>query len=267
MKIGFIGCGNMGEAFLKGIINSKIVKTEDIFVYAKSKNAHIENTYKVNISSDENELTKNADIIFLGVKPNVYFTVLDKIKENLSENKTIVTMAAGITIDSMYEKLQEKRNIKIIRTMPNLPLMIGEGCIAYTFSENLLSDEKEFFTKLFNKIGMAMEIKENLYDAIIGASGSSPAFVYVFIEAIADAVVAAGLPRKVAYQLIAQTVVGAGKMVISTGKHPGELKDDVCSPGGTTIEGIKVLEENKFRGAVIEGISAIIEKSKKMSKN
>ncbi|MDR3260192.1 MAG: pyrroline-5-carboxylate reductase [Fusobacteriaceae bacterium] len=267
MKIGFIGCGNMGEAFLKGIINSKIVKVDDIFVYAKSKNTHIKNTYNVNILSNENEITKVADIIFLGVKPNVYFAVLDKIKEDLSENKTIVTMAAGITISSMYDKLSEKRNIRIIRTMPNLPLMIGEGCIAYTFSENVLSDEREFFTELFNKIGMAIEIKENLYSAIIGASGSSPAFVYVFIEAMADAVVAAGLPRKVAYQLVAQSVVGAGKMVISTGKHPGELKDDVCSPGGTTIEGIKVLEGDRFRGAVIDGISAIIEKSEKMSKN
>ena len=144
--------------------------------------------------------------------------------------------------------------------MPNLPLMVQEGCIAYAFNENIEEEEKKFFKELFEKIGVAIETKEELFDAVIGASGSSPAFMFMFIEALADAAVYEGLPRSDAYKLVGQTLVGCGKLFLESGKHPGELKDNVCSPGGTTIVGVRYLEEAGFRGAVIKAVTETIKK-------
>ena len=266
-KIGFIGCGNMGKAFLKGILSSKLIDNQNTYVYEKYNSEKIKEEFEVKLVSNENELAQKSDIIFLAIKPNDYIAVLEKIKNDIDEKKIIVTMAPGISIQTVEDVLDNGKNkIKVIRTMPNLPLMIGEGCIAYSFGEFVLDEEKNAMTNLFSKIGTAIEIKETLFDAIIGASGSSPAFIYMFIEALADGAVLGGLPRKDAYRLIAQTMVGCGKMVLETGKHPGELKDNVCSPGGTTIEGVKTLEEEGFRGAVIKAVTDTIEKSIKMKK-
>jgi pyrroline-5-carboxylate reductase len=264
MKIGFIGCGNMGEAFLRGIISSGLIKVSDIFVYDKLRNDAIHKAYSVHVCANESEVGKSVDAVFLAVKPDIYPDVLENVKNSL-KNVIIVSMAPGISIATIAKKMLPHQNIKIVRTMPNLPLMIGEGCIAYTFGKNLEEKEKEFFTMLFRSIGLSLEIKEELYEAVTGTSGSSPAFVFVFIEALADAAVAAGLSRKDAYHLAAQTVVGSARMVLMTGKHPGELKDNVCSPGGTTIEGIMKLEENGFRGAVTKAVMATIEKAKKIA--
>lgn len=264
-KIGFIGCGNMGEAFLKGIVNSGLVDQKDVFVYDKIRKEHIQETYGVNGLNDEVSVVKHCDIIFLAIKPNVYFDVIDKIKDSVNSTKIIVAMAPGISMESIQDQI-DNMNSKIVRTMPNLPLMVQEGCIAYAFNENVESEERAFFKELFEKIGVAVETKEELFDAVIGASGSSPAFVFMFIEALADAAVYEGLPRTDAYKLVGQTLVGCGKMFLESGKHPGELKDNVCSPGGTTIVGVKFLEENGFRGAVIKAATETIKKSKEMSK-
>jgi len=266
-KVGFIGCGNMGKAFLKGILSSQMIKNEETYVFEKYNSEEIKKEFGINLVQSENELVQNTDVIFLAIKPNDYFTVLKKIRKDITENKIIITMAPGISIESVEKAIFNGKNkAKVIRTMPNLPLMIGEGCIAYSFGEAITDEEKEFLSTLFKKIGVSIEIKEVLFDAVIGASGSSPAFVYMFIEALADGAVLGGLPRKDAYKLVAQTVVGCGKMVLETGKHPGELKDNVCSPGGTTIEGVKTLEEEGFRGAVIKAVTDTIEKSIKMKK-
>ncbi|MDU1911666.1 pyrroline-5-carboxylate reductase [Fusobacterium sp.] len=264
-RVGFIGCGNMGEAFLKGIINSLIVEISDINVYDSVRGEEIENKYGVKALENELDLIHNSDIIFLAVKPNVYFDVIDEIKDSINSSKILVAMAPGITMDDILEET-ENRNSKIVRTMPNLPLMVQEGCIAYSFNENIEDEEKVFFKELFEKIGMAIEIKEELFDAVIGASGSSPAFMFMFIEALADAVVLEGLPRTAAYKLIGQTLIGCGKLFLESGKPPGELKDNVCSPGGTTIVGVKSLEENGFRGAIIKAAIETINKSKEMTK-
>lgn len=264
-KIGFIGCGNMGEAFLKGIINSKVVTKDDLYVFDKIKGNDIKEKYSINILDDEISIVKECDIIFLAIKPNVYFDVINKIKDVVNSTKVLVAMAPGITMESILDEV-DNRNSKIVRTMPNLPLMVQEGCIAYAFNENIEAEEKEFFKNLFDLIGASIEIKEDLFDAVIGASGSSPAFVFMFIEALADAAVYEGLSRQDAYKLVGQTLVGCGKMFLESGKHPGELKDNVCSPGGTTIVGVKSLEESGFRGAIIDAAIKTIEKSKKMSK-
>ncbi|WP_294705677.1 pyrroline-5-carboxylate reductase [uncultured Fusobacterium sp.] len=265
-KIGFIGCGNMGEAFLKGIINSLLVEINDIYIYDKLRKDEISEKYGVHKLESEVEIVDKCDIIFLAIKPNVYFDVIDKIKENINSTKIIVAMAPGISMEDILEAT-DNRNSKIVRTMPNLPLMVQEGCIAYAFNENIEDEEKVFFKELFEKIGVAIETKEELFDAVIGASGSSPAFMFMFIEALADAAVSEGLPRSDAYKLVGQTLVGCGKLFLESGKHPGELKDSVCSPGGTTIVGVRFLEENGFRGAVIKAVTETIKKSKEMSQS
>lgn len=264
-KVGFIGCGNMGEAFLKGIINSKMIDKQEIYVYDRSKSLKIKETYDINILENEIKVVEVCDIIFLAVKPEIYFDVIDEIKDAVNSTKVIIAMAPGINMETILDQI-DNANSKIIRTMPNLPLMIQEGAIAYAFNENIEEDEAIYFKRLFEKIGVAIEIKEELFDAVIGASGSSPAFIFMFIEALADAVVASGLPREDAYKLIGQTFVGAGKMFLESNAHPGALKDRVCSPGGTTIVGVNTLEENGFRGAVIRAAIKTIEKSKEMSK-
>ena len=265
-KIGFIGCGNMGEAFLKGIINSQMVLVENLYVYDKLKGNYINDTYGVNVLNDEISIVKECDVIFLAIKPNVYFEVIDKIKDAVNSTKIIVAMAPGVTMESIVDEI-DNMSSKIVRTMPNLPLMVQEGCIAYAFNENIESEEKKYFKTLFEAIGTAVEIKEELFDAVIGASGSSPAFMFMFIEALADAAVFEGLPRDAAYKLVGQTMIGCGKMFLESGQHPGVLKDNVCSPGGTTIAGVKSLEEDGFRGAVIKAAVETIIKSKEMSKN
>ena len=265
-KIGFIGCGNMGEAFLKGIINSQLINSANIFVYDKLKGDLISEKYGVNSSKDEIEVVEKSDIIFLAIKPNVNEDVIDKIKDIVNSTKIMVAMAPGITMEDILEKTENTNN-KIVRTMPNLPLMVQEGCIAYAFNENVEDEEKVFFKTLFEKIGMAIETKEELFDAVIGASGSSPAFMFMFIEALADAAVYEGLPRSDAYKLVGQTMIGCGKMFLESGKHPGELKDNVCSPGGTTIVGVRYLEECGFRGGIIKAATETIKKSKEMSQN
>lgn len=266
MKLGFIGCGNMGEAFLKGIINSEEIEKKHIYIYDKVRGEEIANRYEVNLLSDELAVVEECNVIFLAVKPNIYFDVIDKIKDSVNSSKIIVAMAPGITMENILDEI-DNRNSKIVRTMPNLPLMVQEGCIAYAFNENIEEEEKKFFKTLFEKIGVAIETKEELFDAVIGASGSSPAFMFMFIEALADAAVCEGLPRNDAYKLVGQTLVGCGKLFLESGKHPGELKDSVCSPGGTTIVGVRYLEEAGFRGAVIKAVTETIKKSKEMSQN
>ena len=263
-KVGFIGCGNMGEAFLKGIINSELFENANLFVYDKLRGKEISDKYNINYLDSEIVITEECDIIFLAIKPNVYFEVIDKIKESINSTKLIVAMAPGISMEDILEAT-DNRNSKIVRTMPNLPLMVQEGCIAYAFNENVEEEERALFKELFEKIGVAIETKEELFDAVIGASGSSPAFMFMFIEALADAAVYEGLPRSDAYKLVGQTLVGCGKLFLESGKHPGELKDNVCSPGGTTIVGVKYLEEYGFRGSVIKAVTETIKKSKEMS--
>lgn len=266
MKIGFIGCGNMGEAFLKGIINSEMVELKNLYVCDKIRGEEVANKYSINCYQEEVAIVEECDIVFLAIKPNVYFDVIDKIKDSVNSSKIIVAMAPGITLENILDAI-DNRNSKIVRTMPNLPLMVQEGCIAYAFNENVEDNEKRFFKELFEKIGVAIETKEELFDAVIGASGSSPAFMFMFIEALADAAVYEGLPRSDAYKLVGQTLIGCGKLFIESGKHPGELKDNVCSPGGTTIVGVRYLEEAGFRGAVIKAVTETIKKSKEMSRN
>ncbi|WP_320047525.1 pyrroline-5-carboxylate reductase [uncultured Ilyobacter sp.] len=265
-KIGFIGCGNMGEAILGGILSSGILKSDNIWVSELSKTRldELSEKYGVNTTTDGKEVVKNSDIFIIAVKPNIYPAVLEDIKELVDSTKTVVTIAAGVTIASVENIIGSDK--RIIRTMPNTPALVGEGMTSISPNGMVSIEELEEIKIIFGSFGKSEILSEYLIDSVIGVSGSSPAYVFMFIEALADGAVLQGMPRDKAYKFAAQSVLGSAKMVLETGKHPGVLKDAVCSPGGTTIEAVKVLEEEGFRKAVIKAVEACAEKSKKMSK-
>ena len=264
-KIGFIGAGNMGGAILGGILNSKMIDNNHIIASAKSDRTieKIKNDYNVNVTKDSKEVVEFSDLIVIGVKPDIYDEILEEIKD-LINDKIIITIAAGKTIEAMEKIIGDDK--KIVRTMPNTPSLVGEGMTSLSPNKNISEEELSFVKSIFDSLGKSEVVKEDLIHAVIGASGSSTAYAFMFIEAIADGAVRCGMPRDKAYTFAAQGVLGAAKMVLDTGKHPGELKDMVCSPGGTTIEAVKVLEEEKFRGAVLKAIDSCVKKSIEMSK-
>lgn len=265
-KVGFIGCGNMSKAMIGGIVKSGIINPENITV-SDLKQSFLDKAkegFKVNTTTDSKEVVKNSDIVVVAVKPNVYDIVLEQVKEFIDNEKIIVTIAAGKTIKSVEDVIGNDK--KIVRTMPNTPALVNEGMSALCKNNNVSDEELDCIKSIFNSFGKAEIVTEGLIDAVIGASGSAPAYVFMFIEAIADAAVLNGMARDKAYTFAAQAVMGSAKMVLETGKHPGELKDMVCSPGGTTIEAVKTLEAEGFRSSVIKAVCDCVNKSKEMSK-
>ena len=265
MKIGFIGTGNMGSSIIKGILSSKFEENENINIFDldKDKVNNLVKEYGINAVNSEKELAKNCDIIVLSVKPHIIPIVLKNLSGNVKKDTIILTIAAGISISVIENALGEDK--KVVRTMPNTPAQVLSGMTAVTFNKNIENSEKEIIFKLLNSFGKSVEIEEKLMHAYTGISGSLPAYVYMFMEALADGGVLCGMPRNKAYEIVAQTVAGSAKMLLETGKHPGQLKDEVCSPAGTTIEAVRVLETGNFRGNVIEAVAACTEKSKEMA--
>lgn len=264
MKIGFIGLGNMASAIIGGILNRQILKPEDIigadtFPAAAQK---AKEGFDIGICKDNLETARQSDILFLAVKPVYLAEVIAQIKDSVKDNTVIVSIVAGKTIAWIEEEFG--RTIKLVRCMPNTPALVGEGCTAMSPNTEVTAQEEAEVLRLLQAFGKAHKVPENLMDAVVGVSGSAPAYVFLFIEAMADAAVLAGMPRKQAYEFAAQAVLGSAKMVLETGKHPGELKDMVCSPAGTTIEAVKVLEEMGMRAAVMNAVEACVEKSKNL---
>ncbi len=265
MKLGIIGAGNMGSSILKGVTSSNFLENKNVAIFDldKEKIEELSKEYGVKKAENENELAKESDILILSVKPNVVPKVLDKIKDDLLEKTIVLSIAAGISIDFIENIIGTDK--KVIRTMPNTPAQVMEGMTAVSFNQNIQENEKSMIFKLLNSFGKSIEIEEKLMHAYTGISGSLPAYVYVFMEALADGGVLEGMPRDKAYEIIAQTVLGSAKMMLETKKHPGVLKDEVTSPGGTTIAALKVLEDGKFRGTIMEAVKACTEKSKEMA--
>lgn len=265
-KIGFIGSGNMAKAMIGGIVKSGLVDSKNLISSDLNESVleAIRNEFNINTTTKSEDVVKNSDIIIVAVKPNIYDMVLESVKEFIDNEKIIVTIAAGKTIKSIENVIGEDK--KIIRTMPNTPALVNEGMSAICKNKNIVDEELEMVKTIFSAFGKAEIVNEYLIDSVIGVSGSSPAYVFMFIEAMADAAVLYGMPRNQAYKFAAQAVMGSAKMVLETGKHPGELKDMVCSPGGTTIEAVKTLEAEGFRHAVISAMCDCMEKSKEMSK-
>ena len=265
-KIGFIGGGNMGGAIISGIRKANLVANNALMVSDKSKEAltRLKEQHEVLTTFDNKEVASFADILFLAVKPNLFPDVIAEIKDVIKDDIVIVSIAAGKTIKEIENTFG--KTIKLVRTMPNTPAMVLEGMSALCPNKFVSDEEVAIVKEIFESFGKAEVIKEDLIDAVIGVSGSSPAYVYMFIEAMADAAVMGGMPRKQAYTFSAQAVLGSAKMVLETGIHPGELKDMVCSPAGTTISAVAELEKQGMRSAVIEAVKACMDKSKAMSK-
>ena len=266
MKLGFIGCGNMAQAMITGILTQEVVNPNDLIVSNphKEKVATLKQQFGIMTTTDNKEVARESDILVLSVKPQVYPTVIKEIREEVSTEQIIVTIAAGVSMATTER--QFGKETKIVRVMPNTPALVGEGMSGLCCNEYVTEEEFDQVHHIFESFGKAEKITENLMDAVVGVSGSGPAYVYMFIEAMADAGVTQGLPRKQAYTFAAQTLLGSAKMVLETGKHPGELKDAVCSPAGTTIEAVNVLEKKGMRSAVIEAVTAAAKKNHALGK-
>lgn len=263
--IGFIGSGNMANAMIGGILKAKLVPSNQVICSdpSETKLEKMKQQYGLLITTDNNEVATKADILVLSVKPQFYPEVIKQIKAQVSDNTIIVVIAAGQKIEAV-KKLFEK-NIKVVRCMPNTPALVDEGMAAITPCPMVLPEELDLICNIFNSFGKCEIIPEKLMDVVTGVSGSSPAFIFMIIEAMADGAVLEGMPRDKAYTFAAQAVLGSAKMVLETKKHPAELKDMVCSPGGTTIEGVSVLEEKGLRTSLIAAIQAATKKSKDLS--
>ncbi|MCL2754014.1 MAG: pyrroline-5-carboxylate reductase [Defluviitaleaceae bacterium] len=268
MKLGFIGAGNMAGAIIGGIVNSGLCQPKDIIASALRNHRllALKEQYSILTTQDNEEVIKKSDIVFLCVKPQVIDTVISQIKNTAANDKIIVSVAAGKTLEQLYS-IFEVPEAKIIRAMPNTPSAVGCGMTAICHRPNIQPHDLDNVRKIFESIGKVAVLPEELFHAFIGIAGSSPAYVFMFIEAMADAGVSHGLSRSDALIFASQAVLGAAQMVINAGIHPAVLKDNVASPNGTTIEAICELEARGFRNAVISAVDACVQKSKKMSKD
>lgn len=264
MKIGFVGCGNMATAIIGGILEKGILKKEDIKASTKTENSakKVQETLGIECTTDNKKAVQDADVIFLAVKPQFCEEVIQEIKSEIKSEQVIISIAAGKKLE--WLEAQFGAGHKIIRTMPNTPALVGEGITGVCPNKEVTERELEDALVLLRSFGRADTVTEKILDVVGAVSGSSPAFVFMFIEAMADGAVAEGMPRKQAYEFAAQAVYGSAKMVLEIGMHPGELKDMVCSPAGTTIEGVGVLEERGMRSAVSESIRACVKKTKQL---
>ncbi|KPU27034.1 pyrroline-5-carboxylate reductase [Caloranaerobacter sp. TR13] len=264
--IGFIGCGNMGQAMMVGIVKSNLVLPEQVIVsdINEKRLSFVSNEYGVKTTTDNKKVAKAADILVLAIKPDIYEQIIEEIRDFVKEDVIIVIIAAGKDINGIEKSFGRK--LKVVRTMPNTPALVGEGMTSMCFNEKLTKEEIDELISIFESFGKVEIVDEKLMGAVISVSGSSPAYVFMLIEAMADAAVLDGLARDKAYRMAAQAVLGAAKMVLDTKKHPGELKDMVCSPGGTTIEAVATLEKAGFRSAIISAMQSCTKKSIEMSK-
>lgn len=264
MKIGFIGLGNMASAMIGGILGKGLYTKKDIIGSDKLQATAdlAKEKFGILTCADNKTVVKEADIIVFAVKPIFLPEVIEEIKEEVSMDKLIISIVAGKSIAWIEEAFAKQ--LRLVRCMPNTPAFVGEGCTAICLNKTASAKDEAAALAVMNSFGKASVVSEHIMDAVVGVSGSSPAYVFMFIEAMADAAVLAGMPRAQAYEFAAQSVLGSAKMVLETGKHPAELKDMVCSPGGTTIEAVKVLEEKGFRAAVMDAIDACVNKSKNL---
>jgi pyrroline-5-carboxylate reductase len=264
MKIGFVGAGNMAEALMKGIIAAGITTAEDVIAseIVPARRDYITKTLKVRTTADITEVARSSEVIILAVKPQQLGSVLDELKPILNSKHLLISIAAGIKIEFIEKHI--KSDVRVVRVMPNQPCMVSASASGFALGKAAKKEDKDTVQTILNSVGIAFPLDEKYLDAVTGLSGSGPAYIYMVIEAMADGGVLAGLPRDVSVALAAQTVLGAAKSVLETKKHPGELKDMVASPAGTTIEGIRILEEYSVRAAFIDAVEAGAKKSQEL---
>lgn len=267
-SIGMIGTGNMGSAILRGIVEANYLKPNQLIAYDASKrrmNEINEDIPGIRLAKDCLEVAEQADLIILAVKPLYIRDVINEIRPVLN-GKSVLSIAAGWTV-SMLEEALKNSGATYLRVMPNTPALVGEGMTAICDESTFSREDFDFAKGIFDAIGKTRVLPERLFDGVVAISGSSPAYVYMMIEAMADAGVREGLPRTYAYEMAAQSVLGSALMVLSSGTHPAALKDAVCSPGGTTIEAVEELERGGFRAAIMNAMKACADKSRSMSEN
>ena len=264
MKFGFIGCGNMASAIISGGMKKEIFTKEELLASVKTEASaqKVRDALGISCTTDNLAVAAQADFLFLAVKPQFCEEVAAQISQHRKEGQILVSIAAGKTLAWLKEKFGKDQ--KIIRTMPNTPALVGEGITGVCPDDLVTEEEINQVLTILGSFGKAAVVTEPVLDIVGAVSGSSPAFVFMFIEAMADGAVAEGMPRKQAYEFAAQAVLGSAKMVLETGLHPGSLKDMVCSPGGTTIEGVNVLEKEGMRSAVMDAVRACIAKTRKL---
>lgn len=266
MKLGFIGTGNMASAIMGGIIKNQIIPAEEIIgadLFAPGRE-RAKAQFGIHVTDSNKEVVEKADVIVLSVKPQFYADVIHEIRDDIRAAQIVITIAPGKTLAWLAE--QFGKDVKLVRTMPNTPAMVGAGMTAACPNEHMTEEETAYVRTLLESFSRVEIVPERLMDTVVSVSGSSPAYVFMLIEAMADAAVSGGMPRPQAYQFAAQAVLGSAKMVLETGKHPGELKDMVCSPGGTTIAAVAKLEETGFRSSIMQSMKACADKSREMSK-
>ena len=266
LKIGFLGAGKMATALASGFVSTGKLKPQNLIgsdPYPKALKVFKENTGG-QITDKNTDVARDADLIFLAVKPEKVGDALDSIQRYWRESHCLISIVAGAKLDQLAAHLPA--GARILRVMPNTPALVGSSASAFALGEFATRMDAEITTSLLNSVGITEEVTERLLDAVTGLSGSGPAFVYQFIEALSDGGVASGLPRELATKLAAQTVAGAAKMVLETGIHPGQLKDAVTSPGGTTIEGVHELEKGGLRATTMNAVRAAAAKSRKLGR-
>lgn len=265
MKLGVIGAGNIAGAIVKGVVKTGTIAPEDIIVsdiyegkLAGLKELGVRTTLKNTQAAEE------SDVILLAIKPLIASKVLEEISPYI-EGKLLVSVVAGFTRQLIAGIVGP--SVRIVRTMPNVPALVGEGMTVLCRTDNVSDGDFAAVTDIFNAIGKTSVLDEHLFDAATATNGSGPAYVFVLIEAMADAAVLQGIPRDIAYLLVEQTIMGSAKLALETGEHPGKLKDMVCSPGGTTIEAIYRLEANGLRATMIDAVDACAKKSAMLGEN
>ena len=265
MKIGFIGVGNMGEGILRGALRGGVVPPAEIAAFDTNtdKVGALQAELGINSADSIAQLVTKSDLVLLAVKPHVCLGVLAEIKD-LLKGKALISIAAGWSQARLAAALP--KSARLLRVMPNTPALVGCGMSVFEAGNTLEKAEMDFATRLFSSIGRTAEVEPRLMDAVTAVSGSGPAYAYLFLESLADGGVREGLPRALAYELAAQTLLGGAQMLLKTGEHPGKLKDNVCSPGGTTIEAVAAMEANGLRAAVMAAVQACAEKSRELSK-
>ncbi len=263
-NIGMIGCGNMGGAILRGLLQAGVLEASQLYCYDINETLQKQiRALGVSVCTDNAAVCAASDVIFLAVKPQYMAETLLALGDAL-DGKCVISIAAGITSDRLRDMIGG--TARVLRTMPNTPAMVHAGAFALCEDSDLTKEEKDIAQTLFSSLGIVEWVPERLIDAVCGLSGSGPAYVAEFIEALADGGVREGLPRATAYRLAAQTVMGTARMVLENDTHPGVLKDMVTSPAGTTIEGCYALERGGMRAAVMDAVHAGTEKSKELGK-
>ena len=270
-KLGFIGGGNMTEALVRGLITSSFIEAKSVFVSdpIQERLDFLHKEYKVKTTTDNREVVQKCDILILAIKPQVVGKALESFKDLADSSKLVISVAAGVSINIIEDILDAdgKKKVSVVRAMPNTPSLVQEGVTAICSSDHATKTDVKIAHRVFEAVGQTVDVEEVHIDAVTGLSGSGPAYIFMIIEALSDAGVKVGLSREVSNALTIQTVLGSAKLARESGKHPGELKDMVTSPGGTTISGLHTLEEGGLRTTLMNAVEIATQRSVALGKN